>query len=83
MACFGDVNSISVCLVALPLSDVLLSILIPPHPVALHRPILKVTNIILIIILQGPFSMRPIIPKIANIDRSVWKFLVALSTLEV
>lgn len=55
-------------LVALPLSDILLSFFVPPHSVTLHRSILKVTNIILIIILQGPLSMRSIVPKITYID---------------
>lgn len=83
MACFGDVYPISISLVTFPLPNILLSFFIPPHSVPLHRSILKVANIIFIIILQWSFSMRSIIPKLADIDWTIWKFLVAFSTLKV
>jgi hypothetical protein len=72
-----------VSLIILPLTNVLISLAISPDSLTLHRSILEIPIIILVIVLQRALTMCPIVLKVTYIDRTIGKFLIALSTLEV
>ena len=78
MTHFSDVDAVPMSLIALPLSDILLPIIVPPQSVALHGPILEIPDVVLLCELEPPLPMSFIILKIPKIDRTVRKLHVPL-----
>lgn len=72
MTVFCYINSISMSFVCLPFTYIFLTFLIFPQAITMHRTILKISNKILIAILEKSMSMRFIIGKITKIFRLIW-----------
>ena len=83
VAVLGCVDTLPVGLVVLPLPDVLLTLLILPQPVPLHRSVLEVPHVVLFSKRQQSSPMGSIIGKIPNKGRTVGELGKSLAHLMV
>lgn len=83
MTNFGDIYSISMSFVTFPLSNIFLSLVVLPKPIALHRAIIKITHIKLVSEFEISLTMGSIVLKIPKIDGAVGELHIAFTNLKV
>ena len=57
MTGFSHVQAVAMSLVCFPLSNIFLALFILPQPVAVHHPVFKIPNVVLVSIFQHSMTV--------------------------